>query len=101
MRQPWSDVLTAVASAIGVSLEDRPTFAAWLVMVRMNAESSGNPCVKIIPFLEEEFVRMATGRVVLDTTRARSASTTLASSRALSQEHLLKFVEYWKTEKFI
>ena len=43
-------------------------YDAWLAQVQAAApDAAANPCVKIVPFLEDEFVRMATGQVVLDT----------------------------------
>lgn len=101
-RQSWLDIFSVISCSIGApsDLGFLP-FEHWLDLVKDNSDSANNPCAKIIPFLEQEFLHMATGDVVLDTTHTRSVSATLAGSQALSEEHLRKFVDYWKREKFI
>ncbi|EKM53824.1 uncharacterized protein PHACADRAFT_125794 [Phanerochaete carnosa HHB-10118-sp] len=98
-RQPWTVILRVIASALGVPSDEFPPYAEWLQKVKADSDAATNPCVKIIPFLEDEFLRMATGQVVLDTAKARELSPTLDASVALSEEHIRAYIEYWKQEQ--
>lgn len=100
-RQEWSHILSTIASELGLSSTDRPSFEEWLELVQTHDNLSNNPCAKIIPFLKDEFIRMATGQVVLDVTTSQSISPTLANSTPLSTDQLRKFVAYWRKEQFI
>ncbi|KAI0685571.1 hypothetical protein BC835DRAFT_1456089 [Cytidiella melzeri] len=101
-RQPWTNILARFASCLGLPTDDeRIPFAEWLKIVRDYGDAEENPCVKITSFLESEFLRMATGDVVLDTTAAKAISHTLAGSCAVPDDILERYVEYWKRERFI
>jgi hypothetical protein len=101
IRQPWSQILSIFASRLGLADDTQIPFPEWLDLVNKHGQPVDNPCVKIASFLEQEFLRMATGQVVLDTTVAKRVSSTLAGSKAVPEDVLVKYVEYWKSEKFI
>ncbi len=103
VRQPWSHILTTFASRLGLSSasSELVSFSDWLKLVEDHDRPEENPCVKIVPFLEEEFLRMATGQVVLDTTMATTISKTLADSKEVEEETLIKYVDYWKEQRFV
>lgn len=100
-RQPWAEILRVIASALGLSTSQSLPYAEWLQKVQANPDAAANPCMKIVPFLEDEFIRMATGAVILDTAKACKVSPTLKASAPLSEAHLMAYVEYWKREKFL
>lgn len=100
-RQPWSSILAVFASELGLSVTEPLPFDEWLAKVKAVPDAAANPCVKIIPFLEEEFIRMATGEVVLGTSDAQKISPTLRASGPLTEEHLTQYAQYWKQEKFL
>lgn len=97
VRQSWTHILTTFSSRLG--LQERTPFAEWLKLVEIHGRPEENPSVKIIPFLREEFLRMATGQVVLDTTEARKMSRTLAGCGEVGDEVLVKYVDYWGLHK--
>lgn len=103
VRKSWSHILTTFASRLGLSSasSERVSFSDWLKLVENYGRPEENPCVKIVPFLEEEFLRMATGQVVLDTTMATTISKTLADSKEAEEETLIKYVDYWKEQRFV
>ncbi|OBZ65860.1 L-aminoadipate-semialdehyde dehydrogenase [Grifola frondosa] len=101
-RQPWSEALEVLAAALGLPAEAAPLpYAEWLARVRADTDTVRNPAGKIVPFLEDEFVRMATGWVVLDTAVARGASPTLEGSKPLSEGDLRRYVAFWRSEGFL
>ncbi|GJE97864.1 acetyl-CoA synthetase-like protein [Phanerochaete sordida] len=99
-RQPWPALLDALAGALGLPAERLP-YADWLRRVREHGDARANPCAKIVPFLNDEFVRMAAGQVVLDTSGARALSRTLDESAAVGEELVKAYVEGWKRENFL
>ena len=99
-RQPWAAILSVFARTLGVA--GSLPYDAWLAQVQAAPlDAAANPCVKIVPFLEDEFVRMATGQVVLDTAVAQRLSPALRASGPLEEEHLVRYAEYWKQEGFL
>ena len=81
----WTAVFARTLSVAGSLPYD-----AWLAQVQAAPlDAAANPCVKIVPFLEDEFVRMATGQVVLDTAVAQRLSPALRESGPLEEEHLV------------
>ena len=101
VRQSWTHILTTFSSRLGLpsTPQDRIPFTEWLKLVEMHGRPEENPSVKILPFLREEFLRMATGQVVLDTTEAREVSRTLAGCGEVGDEVLVKYADYWGLHK--
>ena len=97
VRQSWTHILTTFSSRLG--LQERIPFSEWLKLVEIHGRPEENPSVKILPFLREEFLRMATGQVVLDTTEARKVSRTLARCGEVGDEVLVKYADYWGLHK--
>jgi hypothetical protein len=100
-RQSWAGILRVVASKLGLSIQQSLPYAQWLEKVKAVPDAMVNPCVKIIPFLEDEFIRMVTGEVVLDTVLTQRISPALHGLAPLSDENLVQYIEYWKREKFL
>ncbi|TFK52667.1 acetyl-CoA synthetase-like protein [Heliocybe sulcata] len=99
-RQSWSGLLSLLA----VILSDDPSaplpkipFGEWLDRVKgLGDDPERNPAYKIISFLENDFVRMASGPVILGTSRAKQDSVTMVRSTAIDGRHLEEYVGYWK-----
>ncbi|OBZ75494.1 L-aminoadipate-semialdehyde dehydrogenase [Grifola frondosa] len=101
-RQPWSEALEVLASALGLPAEAMPLpYVEWLACVRADTNTVRNPVGKIVPFLEDEFVRMAMGVVVLDTVVACVALPMLEGSKPLSEGDLRRYVAFWRKEGFL
>ncbi|KAL6304984.1 hypothetical protein BKA93DRAFT_731865 [Sparassis latifolia] len=101
-RQPWSEALEVYASELKLSSPDQTLpYLQWLDKVRENPDTVANPSVKIMPFLESEFLRMATGQVVLDMSIAKTMSPSLKACGPLEPSHLLRYVKFWRDEGFL
>lgn len=102
VRQPWADVLALLSHALRLTPAGtgEPTvipFGEWLDRVRAIDDAERNPAGRLVKFLEEEFVSMASGAVVLDTTKSRKASRTLAASGGIEKRHVDLYVKYWRS----
>lgn len=95
MRQAWADILRLLSQAL--NLPTQIPFDQWLTQVRSIDDAERNPAGRLVKFLEEEFVSMASGTVVLDTTKSRAASQTLAASCGIGKTQVEMYVEYWRS----
>lgn len=92
VRQPWADVLSLLSKALGLAAVI--PYEQWLDQVRaLDDDAAG----RLVKFLEEEFVSMASGTVVLDTKNARAASKTLAACGGIGESHVQLYVKYWRS----
>ena len=60
-----------------------------------------NPAYKAVEFLDSNFLRMSCGGLLLDTTRAKAHSSTLAAVGLVSDEVALGYIQYWKKVDFL
>ncbi|KAF7789287.1 hypothetical protein EIP86_000228 [Pleurotus ostreatoroseus] len=118
-RQSWAGITQALSTLLGLPREARVGFTEWLSLVKTfqacpalsNGDQHGsheaaasekaNPAVKLIPFLEGSFMRLATGEVVLDTLVAQGLSSTLKNCGPVSDKLLAHYVEYWRATGFL
>ncbi|KAL9606067.1 MAG: hypothetical protein Q9179_000747 [Wetmoreana sp. 5 TL-2023] len=74
-------------------------FTAWLQKVRAEPDLDRNPAGRLIGFLEESFMQLGTGALVLDTKEARGVSRTLREVGAVVDEALLqRYIDFWKAD---
>ncbi|KIP06549.1 hypothetical protein PHLGIDRAFT_106815 [Phlebiopsis gigantea 11061_1 CR5-6] len=99
-RQPWADILAAVAASLPPLSAALP-YERWLEAVKATRDPGANPCAKIVPFLEEEFLRMAAGAVVLDTREGMRRSETLQTCGILGLEVVKRYVDTWRQRGFL
>jgi thioester reductase-like protein len=102
-RQPWQVVIRDLASILGGPDNPLPLipFPEWLRRVRdLGSNPAKNPAFQILNFLGKDFLRMASGVVVLETSKARLHSPTLAGSSPLTRKHLEEYVEYWRRSEY-
>ena len=95
-RRSWADILKIFARNMDLSSTDTLEWEAWLASVQKLGNQiddsvpqtpvDANPCIKILDFLQQDFLRLGTGGVVLDLAKARSYSRTLRNSQAISDE---------------
>lgn len=100
-RQPWADMIATLADCL-----DAPTlipFDEWVRRVRSLpwVSSTDNPAFLIIDFLEEHFVRMSCGSLVLDTSHTQAHSATLAATGPVDTGLVRKYVSKWKELGFL
>lgn len=99
-RQSWAGLLHNLASVLGGSDGPLPLipFSEWLERVRaLGDDPARNAAFKVLSFLEHDFVRMASGPVILRTACAREDSPTMVKSTSLDRKHLEEYVAYWQS----
>ncbi|RYC55000.1 hypothetical protein CHU98_g11209, partial [Xylaria longipes] len=98
--QPWKDMSTVLAAALGIPPHSIIPFQDWIKRVRQSPLSEKeNPAARVIGFLEGHFERMACGGIILDTQRASEHSETMAMQGPVSDEVVRSYVSAWKTFK--
>lgn len=95
-RQSWDGLIANLASILGGS-QPLPIvpFGEWLERVKAAGEEK-NPAFKVIGFLENDFVRMSSGIVILRTAETKLDSPALVKSTALDRRHLEEYIAYWR-----
>ncbi|MCJ1251634.1 hypothetical protein MMC30_008869 [Trapelia coarctata] len=102
-RQPWRDMMAVLADELDIPPASIIPFDDWLNRVREHSGSveTENPAKKILEFFDEHFLRMACGGLVLNTTRSREHSKTLASGEPVSADLARRYVQAWKEMGFL
>ena len=74
-------------------------YSEWFAQIRkLGTDQEGNPAYPLLSFFDKDFLRLATGEVVLDTTRATEESITLSTTiDPLNKKYLLRHVMYWQS----
>jgi len=103
VRQPWRKMIPVLADALDIPLANAIPFVDWVERVRHFPALAelDNPAAKLIDFLDENFVRMSCGGLLLDTAKTREHSKTLAAVGPVSDEVARKFVQAWKDMRFL
>ncbi|KAK0713573.1 hypothetical protein B0T26DRAFT_742197 [Lasiosphaeria miniovina] len=100
VRQPWGDVLGVMREELGV--QEVVPFDAWVRRVRAFPGSmDDNPAARLIDFLDENFVRMSCGGMLLDTKKACEHSATMRAVGPVSKEVVKRYLEWWKLRGFL
>ena len=110
-RQSWQGVLENLASILNSNndkSQPQPQplpiipFATWLSRVQeLGNDQEHNYALKIMQFLERDFIRMASGAVILRTTNAKLDSPTMVKSTSLDRKHLEEYCDYWRKQGFL
>ncbi|KAI9830055.1 MAG: hypothetical protein M1819_005885 [Sarea resinae] len=101
-RQPWSEMVSVLADALKISRANIIPFDDWLGRVdEYPGSAEENPAAKVMEFLDDHFLRMACGGLVMDTAHSRAHSETMASATPVSAELVEKYVCYWKDTGFL
>ncbi|KAF5348495.1 hypothetical protein D9756_009661 [Leucocoprinus leucothites] len=92
-RQSWEGLIDNLSSILG----DVPKvpFAEWLQKVKSAGEEK-NPAYRVINFLENDFVRMSSGVVILRTAETKLDSPAIVKSTSIDRRHLEEYVAYWR-----
>ena len=101
-RQPCRELMEVIASMLRDSQQQEVTlvdYSEWLAQIRkLGTEQQRNPAYTLLSFFDKDFLRLATGEVALDTTRATEESITLTSIiDPLNRNYLLRHVLYWQS----
>ncbi|KAG2419144.1 hypothetical protein HFD88_002249 [Aspergillus terreus] len=103
IRQAWKPLLPVLARKLGLKASLPIPFRIWLE--RASSLPSTEPDTRhihyLLPFLHDEFQVLASGGVVLDTTRARLASRSLRTCDGVGIELLDRYLESWRKEGYL
>ncbi|KAK9799873.1 putative Polyketide synthase [Seiridium cardinale] len=103
VRQPWSKMIPVLAGLLGVPSAGIVPFAEWVRRVRSfpGATDVDNPAARLIDFLDDNFVRMSCGGMLLGTEHSCEHSATLAAVGPVSDETVGRYIQSWKTSGFL
>lgn len=91
-------MIPILADALEIPRANIIPFSDWVQRVRQfpgNVEWD-NPAAKLIKFLDNNFLRMSCGGLLLDTAKSRKHSKTLAADGPVSEDVAKKYIRYWK-----
>lgn len=103
IRQPWSDVIPILAEALNVLPGGVIPFDEWVRRVRSfpGSADTDNPAAKLVDFLDDNFVRMSCGGLLLGTEKSCEHSSTLRSVGPVKAEVIQKYVQAWRDMGFL
>lgn len=70
----------------------------WLDLVA-SAPGLGKPAANLIQFLQNDFLKMSWGSVVLDTTISRKVSSIMANMGPVRENAIRAYISYWRRMK--
>jgi acyl transferase domain-containing protein/nucleoside-diphosphate-sugar epimerase/acyl carrier protein/SAM-dependent methyltransferase len=102
VRQQWRDTIPVLSEALGIPSSNVIPFKDWVGLVRRFPGSEvDNPAVRLIDFLDDNFLRMSCGGLLLDTTKSREHSPTLAAVGPVSGDVARRYVKAWRDMGFL
>ncbi|KAI0117598.1 hypothetical protein F4776DRAFT_673079 [Hypoxylon sp. NC0597] len=101
--QPWPEMIEVLADALDIPQKNILPFQEWVKRVRRSplAAETDNPAARLINFLDDNFLRMSCGGLILDTTKTQEHSGTLSSQGPVSAEVARKYIQAWKDMGFL
>jgi len=102
-RQAWPAMITTLADALDVPIANIVPFHEWIRPVRQFPGSldTDNPAGRLADFLEENYIRMSCGGLILDTSNTREYSITLRHQKPVSEDLVRKYIRKWKEMGFL
>ena len=97
IRQPWADMCTVMERNLSLEAVQRLSFEDWLNKV---AASNENP-PDLLDFFQNHFLHMSSGSLILDTTLARKASSTLRSTGSVDIGTIGLYLDHWRRTGFL
>jgi hypothetical protein len=95
-------MILTLSTILSIPQESIIPFPEWIKRVRQfTGSENDNPAKKLVGFLEEHFLRMSCGDLVLGTEMSRSRSESLRGEGEVSPELVRKYVEAWKEMGFL
>lgn len=96
-------MIPLLAKHLSIPQENTIPFEEWVQRVReFPAERrEENPAIKLINFLDDHFIRMSCGGLILDTTKSCADSPVLSSESPISPDLVQKYIEAWRGMGFL
>ncbi|KAI1780725.1 polyketide synthase [Hypoxylon cercidicola] len=98
--QPWREMTAILADALHIPSKNIIPFDEWIERVRA-APQRNNPAATLLDFLDDNFLRMSCGGLVLNTKKTLEHSKTLAAVGPVSEEVARKYIHIWKEIGFL
>jgi len=98
--QPWREMTAILAEALHIPPSNVVPFQEWIERVR-NAPQKNNPASSLLEFLEDNFLRMSCGGLVLDTKKTLEHSKTLREVGPVSETVARKYIHIWREIGFL
>lgn len=102
--QPWKNMSPVLARALSIPAGNIIPFQNWIKRVRTSPlPESDNPAARpgMAEFLAGHFERMSCGGLILDVSRAKEHSATIAAEGPVSLDLAVKYVESWRRMGFL
>ena len=97
IRQSWPDMCTVIEHNLSLETVLRMPFKDWLDKVATSNETSQD----LIDFFRNHFLHMSSGSLILDTTLARKASSTLRSTGSVDIRTIGLYLDHWRRTRFL
>lgn len=101
--QPWQEMIATLAGALDIPRNRVVPFPEWVNRVRHSPllPDTDNPAAMLIDFLELDFQRMSCGGLLMDVTKTKEHSQTLAKLGPVEADVARKYVQAWKDMGFM
>lgn len=101
--QPWQEMIATLADALDIPRNRVVPFPGWVNRVRHSPllPDTDNPAAMLIDFLELDFQRMSCGGLLMDVTKTKEYSQTLAKLGPVEADVARKYVQAWKDMGFM
>lgn len=103
VRQPWNEMTPLLAELLDIPRSHIVPFKEWVRRVRTFPGSVewDNPAALLIDFLDDNFLRMSCGGLLLSTAKSCENPPTLAAVGPVSVEVTKKYIHFWKNSGFL
>ncbi|KAK4184780.1 ketoacyl-synt-domain-containing protein [Podospora australis] len=98
--QPWKQLNVVLADALGIPPSNLIPFEEWVERVR-RAPQKNNPAATLLEFLDDNYLRLSCGGLVLDVKHALEHSESLRNVGPVSDEVVRKYIHIWREIGFI
>ncbi|KAH6850662.1 hypothetical protein B0I37DRAFT_428876 [Chaetomium sp. MPI-CAGE-AT-0009] len=101
--QQWKAMSPVLAAALDIPRHATIPFKSWIKRVRRSPllPETENPAARLVDFLDGHFERMSCGGLILDTSKAKEHSQTMAREGPVSPELARLYVAAWKKMEFL
>jgi hypothetical protein len=102
VRQPWASMLELWADILGISHSQIIPFEEWIERVRSySGKTIENPAIRLLGFLDENFVRMSCGGLLLSTEHSVRDSGIMAAVGPVEDQVVRKYFKTWQEIRYL
>ncbi|RAK72395.1 uncharacterized protein BO72DRAFT_500986 [Aspergillus fijiensis CBS 313.89] len=105
IRQRWENIMPVLADELHLPQTNIIPFSEWVQRVREYSRHAGsereNPAIMLVDFLDENFLRISCGGLLLETRRCREHSKTLADMDPVSEDVTGLYIKNWRAMEFL